>query len=472
MKQHKDKIRKAKPVVDTHIASAVTRHTSLSRGSTEMSGGEDQLRGFLRHYQLQQYYKKMIELGFQSNVGRLAVLSDREVDELSECLRLYPGHQGRFVQMLRYIRQVYASSRGRTRVWTAHSMSPQNLSMSPGKYHRALSHDSSGALLKPADPATSHSDRDASLQLAEELARAKLKIMLLEHQLDQKTVAIPSETPPNVTKKSITFSLEEEKATEKPQIAKRKHEEIGLSYDSSKMRSTLVNLDIEEICRCLSKAVKARVVQESDVEARLDSQQRHSTRQSSASSLRYSDSRTLPLLPRLEEVFLEPDRASYSSEETDIYNFTKNALIRAKMEKEVPVVVLVYLDRWEGKTGLKMTNWTWKRLLFTCMLLASKIWDDDSYENKHFAQAFSIYSLEEINSMESAFLTLLDFELNVKSGEYARAYFLLRTFFDPKNRSFPLKALDVETVRRLQSNVANAEMCLRDIHADALFKTL
>ena len=67
---------------------------------------------------------------------------------------------------------------------------------------------------------------------------------------------------------------------------------------------------------------------------------------------------------------------------------------------------------------------------------------------------------------------MLDFELNVKSGEYARAYFLLRTFFDPKNRSFPLKALDVETVRRLQGNVANAGMCLRDIHADALFKTL
>ena len=212
MKQHKDKIRKAKPVVDTHIPSTATRQTSLSRGSTEMSGGEDQLRAFLRHYQLQQYYKKMIELGFQTNVGRLAVMSDREVDELSDCLRLYPGHQGRFVQMLRYIRQVYASSRGRARVWTAHSMSPQNLSMSPGKYHRALSHDSSGALLKQgADPATSHSDRDASLQLAEELARAKLKIMLLEHQLDQKTVAIPSETPPNVTKKSITFSIEEKK---------------------------------------------------------------------------------------------------------------------------------------------------------------------------------------------------------------------------------------------------------------------
>ncbi len=476
MKQHKDKIRKAKPVVDTHAVSAGTRQTSLSRGSTEMSGGEDQLRGFLRHFHLQQYYKKLIELGFQGNIGRLAVLTDREIDRLGESLRFYPGHQGRFVEMLRYIRQVYISSRGRTRVWTAHSMSPQNLSMSPGKYHRALSHDSSGALLKQtgsvqtADP--SHSDRDASLQLAEELARAKLKIMLLEHQLEQKTTAIPSETPPNVTKKSITFSIEEEKAADKPQMPKKRHEEVGVSYDSSKMRSTLINLDIEEICKCLSKAIKARVVHESEEEVRLDSQQRHSTRQSSASSLRYSDSRTLPLLPRLEEVFLEPERASYSSEETDIYNFTKNALIRAKMEKEVPVVVLVYLNRWEDKTGLKMTNWTWKRLLFTCMMLASKIWDDDSYENKHFAQAFSIYSIEEINAMESAFLTMLDFELNVKSGEYARAYFLLRTYFDPKNRSFPLKALDVETVRRLQGSVTKAEACLRDIHAGALFKTL
>lgn len=475
MKQHKDKIRKAKPVVNTHVSSILPRTTSLSRGSTEMTSGDDPLRSYLRHYHLQQYHKKLIELGFQGNVGRLATMTDREIDELGDCLRLYPGHLGRFVEMVRHVRRVYVSIRTRSRGWTAHSMSPQNASLSPGKYHRALSHDSSSAILKQAPPTQTmdpaSSDRDASLQLAEELARAKLKIMLLEHQLDQKnTAAVPSETPQNLSKKSISFSLEEEKPSEKPPKPKVKHEEIGVSYDSSKMRSTLINIDIEEICRCLSKAIKTRVV--TYEEGHIESQQRHSTRQSSTSSLRYSDSRTLTLIPRLEETFLEPDRASYSSSEVDIYNFTKNVLIRAKMEKEIPVVVLVYLDRWEGKTGLKMTNLTWKRVLFTLMMLASKIWDDDSYENKHFAQAFSIYSLEEINAMESAFLTMLDFELNVRGGEYARAYFLLRTFFDAKNRSFPLKALDVETVRRLQANVANAETCLRDIHAEALYKTL
>ena len=271
------------------------------------------------------------------------------------------------------------------------------------------------------------------------------------------------------SKKSITFNLEEEKQIPKKQ--KVKHEEIGVSYDSSKMRSTLVHIDIEEVCRCFSKVIHLSIQIE---EAPQESQQRHSTRQSSTSSLRYSDSRTLPnaVISRYEEVYFEPFRSQLSIEESEIYNFTKNVLIRSKMEKEIPIVCLVYLERLESRTGLRLTNFTWKRLLFTSLVIASKIWDDDSYENKNFADSFTLFRIEEINAMESAFLNMLDFDLNVKGGEYAKAYFRLRTFFDSKSRSFPLKALDVETVRRLQGKTANAEVCLRGIHADTLYKTL
>lgn len=36
--------------------------------------------------------------------------------------------------------------------------------------------------------------------------------------------------------------------------------EVGVSYDSSKMRSTIVHIDIEEMCRCLSEAVRRHVI--------------------------------------------------------------------------------------------------------------------------------------------------------------------------------------------------------------------
>jgi len=34
-----------------------------------------------------------------------------------------------------------------------------------------------------------------------------------------------------------------------------RNNEVGVSYDSYRMRSTLAHIDLEEMCRCLSKAI-------------------------------------------------------------------------------------------------------------------------------------------------------------------------------------------------------------------------
>jgi hypothetical protein len=71
--------------------------------------------------------------------------------------------------------------------------------------------------------------------------------------------------------------------------------------------------------------------------------------------------------------------------------------------------------------------------MFTTLVLASKVWDDDSYENIHFARAFTIFSLKEINDMEATFLNLIDFKVNVTSAEYAKYYFVLRAMAKDKD---------------------------------------
>ena len=60
--------------------------------------------------------------------------------------------------------------------------------------------------------------------------------------------------------------------------------------------------------------------------------------------------------------------------------------------------------------------------------MASKIWDDESFENENFAIAFPIYRTKDINEMERVFLDFIDYKLRIGSKEYAKYYFILRSY--------------------------------------------
>ena len=65
------------------------------------------------------------------------------------------------------------------------------------------------------------------------------------------------------------------------------------------------------------------------------------------------------------------------------------------------VVTLVYLERFCGMSGVSFTPDNWQRLTITAMMLASKVWYDESYENVEFAEKFNLYSLNEINTFRT-----------------------------------------------------------------------
>ena len=68
----------------------------------------------------------------------------------------------------------------------------------------------------------------------------------------------------------------------------------------------------------------------------------------------------------------------------ELYYYCKYVIISGRMEKEIPILCLIYLERFFTKTGILMTGKNWKRLTLITLILASKIWDDDSLENVHF----------------------------------------------------------------------------------------
>jgi hypothetical protein len=88
----------------------------------------------------------------------------------------------------------------------------------------------------------------------------------------------------------------------------------------------------------------------------------------------------------------------------EIYYYCKYVIISGRMEKEIPILCLVYIERFLTKTGILMNHTNWKRLTLISLILASKIWDDDSLENVHFPQVLPDISLKEISSLEKVFL--------------------------------------------------------------------
>ena len=93
----------------------------------------------------------------------------------------------------------------------------------------------------------------------------------------------------------------------------------------------------------------------------------------------------------------------------EIYYYCKYILVTGRMEKEIPILCLIYLDRFTRKTGLLINGGNWKRLTLISLILASKIWDDESLENVHFPQVIKELTLKEISGLEAVFLRLIDF---------------------------------------------------------------
>jgi hypothetical protein len=77
------------------------------------------------------------------------------------------------------------------------------------------------------------------------------------------------------------------------------------------------------------------------------------------------------------------------------------------------------------------------------MIIASKLWDDDSLENEHFPSIMKDISIREINNFERVFLDLIGYDLTVSGSEYAKYYFILHTIADLNQIDFPYKQMSI-----------------------------
>ena len=105
-----------------------------------------------------------------------------------------------------------------------------------------------------------------------------------------------------------------------------------------------------------------------------------------------------------------------------IFEFCANIMILTKMEKEVIIISLIYIERLIFNTGFVLNSRNWRKIIFIALIIASKIWDDDSLENIHYSQVFTHLKIGEINLLERTFLELINYKVFVKFSEYIKYY--------------------------------------------------
>lgn len=145
------------------------------------------------------------------------------------------------------------------------------------------------------------------------------------------------------------------------------------------------------------------------------------------------------------ETNVEPRRDSRSSSSPsysnkalpsleEIKSFYHEFFKRSQMEFDAIIMSLIYVERLVKETNgaLMPTPDNWGSVVFSCMVLASKVWDDLSMWNIDFSNVsvnsslLSSFSLKRINQLELGVLTCLNFAVTIPGSEYAKYYYLLR----------------------------------------------
>lgn len=91
------------------------------------------------------------------------------------------------------------------------------------------------------------------------------------------------------------------------------------------------------------------------------------------------------------------------------------------------IVALILLERLMNAAEVGILTWSWRRQLLACLLVASKVLDDQAVWNTDYCQILKDLSVKDLNALERHTLSLLQFNIDIPLSVYARYYFDLLT---------------------------------------------
>lgn len=92
-----------------------------------------------------------------------------------------------------------------------------------------------------------------------------------------------------------------------------------------------------------------------------------------------------------------------------LHSFYRTIFNKSQMEPDCIIMSLIYVERLLKKTngGIRLRYSNYKSVIFSSMVMASKVWDDLSMWNADFSQVCSSFNLNRINELELAMLDAL-----------------------------------------------------------------
>eukprot|EP00522_Entomoneis_paludosa_P005667 CAMPEP_0172455718 /NCGR_PEP_ID=MMETSP1065-20121228/12209_1 /TAXON_ID=265537 /ORGANISM="Amphiprora paludosa, Strain CCMP125" /LENGTH=950 /DNA_ID=CAMNT_0013208187 /DNA_START=298 /DNA_END=3150 /DNA_ORIENTATION=- len=242
---------------------------------------------------------------------------------------------------------------------------------------------------------------------------------------------------PRMSREAASQRLLASSAIARPKVSRRN------TCSTIYVGSTMAAPDVDATIKCVCGVVRAHILQsemdrETSEDFALFNDQESRQRRGSSRSLKREKTPSLD----------------------DITTFYRDVFGRAQMESDCVIMSLIYVERLIKNTrgNLRPRATNWRSVLFSCMVLASKVWDDLSMWNGDFSQtcpAGVTFTLQRINELELAVLDALEYIVKVPASEYAKYYFLLRSMLiksglggEDLNEMNPL---DVDGARRLQA---------------------
>lgn len=146
----------------------------------------------------------------------------------------------------------------------------------------------------------------------------------------------------------------------------------------------------------------------------------------------------------------EEQELVYNPQFNDIFNYVKYVAFKSKMEAEIPIISLIYIEKLLRKWGVLVNMHNWRRVVLITLCIGSKIWDDDSLENVHFPKVMPDIALKDISTLEKAFLNLVEYDVIIKGKEYAKYYFIMTTLGEESKKNPPWRLMNPTNVQRIE----------------------
>jgi len=134
-----------------------------------------------------------------------------------------------------------------------------------------------------------------------------------------------------------------------------------------------------------------------------------------------------------------------------VETYVKSIFKIGQLAPESLVMAVAYLKRIEENAGFILSTCNWRRTILECLILASKVWEDQAVWVVDFIDLFPLTTAHDLNILEKKMLSLLGFDVSLRASDYAKIYFDLRAQSKTTGEHFmELKPLDREGEIKLE----------------------